>query len=79
MGKKIYSINFSRQTGDEFYFSATSGEVAKLERTTKFLADSEGWNDDEDGRKFVARINKHLFTFGEIMNKIKIYQNWGKN
>lgn len=76
--KKIYSINFSRCTGDEFYFTATPAQVEKIEQNTPYLVDFEGWNDDKDGRSYLNRINKHLFTYSEIRNKIKIHDNWGK-
>ena len=81
MIKKIYSINFSRLTGDEFYFAATSKQVEKIEKEAPApaIVDASGWDNDEDGRKFLARVNKHLFTYPEIRNKIRIYQNWGKN
>lgn len=74
----IYSINFSGLNGDEFYFTANPKQVEKIERETPYLINYE-WENDESGQKFMTRINKHLFTYSEIRNKIKVYQDWGKN
>lgn len=79
MNNKIYSINFTRWTGDEFYFVATLAQVEKIEKETPVLVDSTGWDNDQDGRNFVARKNKHLFSYSEMRNKINIHENWGRS
>lgn len=80
MTQKIYSINFSRLNGDEFYFSATSEEAEIIERKTPYLVDFEGWYDDKDGRNYVEnRKGKYLFSFAEIKEKIKAYHMWNNH